>query len=80
MIVEFLKWYFHHHVVMVLGIGLMGAMGAITMVVSQSIVDAFSLSENAGLLVHLGSFFLLLIACGWTYDKYKEWQLLQKKD
>jgi len=76
----FLKWLLQHHAMTALVIVLMALLGVISIFATQPIIDAFSLSDNDGLLVQLGCFLILLVACGWAYDKFKEWQLLRKKD
>ena len=80
MISAFLKWLFRHHAITALAVVLMGVVGAITIFVSQPIIDVLFLDDDAGLWVQLSCFLVLLVACGWAYDKYKEWKFLSKDD
>ncbi len=80
MISELLRQLTRNHLTLMIGFVLMTIVSAVAIFVSRKIVDALSLSDTAGLLVLVGCFLVLLIACGWTYDKYKDWQFFQKKD
>lgn len=79
MISELLRQLTRSYLTIVFGFVLMIIVSGVAIFISRIIVDAFSLSDTAGLLVLFGCFLVLLVACGWTYDKYKDWQFFQKK-
>ena len=80
MISELLKQLTRSYLTIVIGFVLMIIVSAVTIFVSRKIVDTLSLSDTAGNLVLLGCFIILLVACAWAYDKYRDWQFFQKKD